>query len=280
MTEFDAILPAEMAKKAEDVGEKKANMSFSKTALLAVLAGVFISIGGIFAITVQAGAENVPYGILKLITGVVFCVGLSLVVVGGAELFTGNNLLVFALSSKKIGVGKLLRNWGIVYLGNFVGSIIMALLIFASGQFLQGHGQVGAIALKIANAKTGLAFMPAMFLGILCNLFVCLAVWLTYSARSVTDKIVAIILPISAFVAAGFEHSVANMYFLPLGYFIKAGANPEFWTSIGKTAADFPNITWSNILVGNLLPVTIGNIIGGAIFVGMTYWLIYRKLEK
>jgi formate transporter FocA len=280
MTEFDALLPVEMAKKAEDIGEKKANMSFSKTALLAILAGIFISIGGIFATTVQAGGQDIPFGMMKIVAGLAFCVGLTLVVIGGAELFTSNNLLVFALFSKKIRLSKFLRNLVIVYTGNFVGSIILVLLIFYSKQYTFAHGGIGEVVLKTANAKCGIGFVEAILLGILCNIFVCLAVWLTYSARSVTDKIISFILPITAFVAAGFEHSVANMYVLPLGWLIKAGAPAQFWADIGKTSADYAAINWSNILVGNLLPVTIGNFIGGAMFVGVLYWIVYRKLAN
>lgn len=280
MSEFEALIPADMAKKAEDIGEKKANMSFSKTSLLAILAGAFIAMGGLFSTIVQVGGETIPYGVVKLLAGIAFCVGLALVVVGGAELFTGNTLLSMAFLSKRISFGKLIRNWTIVYFGNFLGSVIIAALVFSSGQFTQCHGQVGALALKIANTKCSLDFFQAILLGIMCNVFVCLAVWLTYACRSVADKIVVIILPIAAFVAAGFEHSVANMYFLPLGYMIKVGASTQFWTDIGKTAADFGAINWNNMLIGNLLPVTIGNIIGGAIFIGATYWLIYRKLGK
>ncbi|MBP7732676.1 MAG: formate transporter FocA [Caldisericia bacterium] len=280
MAEFEALPPAEMAKKAEDIGEKKANSSFSKTALLAMLAGAFIAMGSLFSTIVQVGGETAPYGIVKMLAGAVFSVGLALVVIGGAELFTGNTLLSMAFLSKRISLGKLLRNWTIVYFGNFLGAVIIAALIFGSGQFTQNHGQVGAMALKIANSKCSLDFFQAILLGIMCNVFVCLAVWLTYACKSVADKVVVIILPIAAFVAAGFEHSVANMYFLPLGYMIKVGASAQFWTDIGKTAADFGAINWSNILVGNLVPVTIGNIIGGGIFIGVTYWVIYRKLAR
>lgn len=280
MTDFDALPPVEMAKKAEEIGEKKAGLSFSKTFILAIMAGLFIAIGGMFASTVQAGGESVPFGLLKFAAGIAFCVGLVLVVVGGGELFTSNNLLIFAYLSKKISISKYIRNLGIVYLGNFVGSIILVALIFFSKQYTMGHGGVGAVLLKTANSKCSLDFVQAILLGILCNIFVCLAVWLTYSGKTVTDKIISFILPISAFVAGGFEHSVANMFFLPLGWAIKIGAPAQFWTDIGKSAADFGSINWNNILVGNLLPVTIGNIIGGAIFIGGMYWLAYRKLSN
>lgn len=280
MSEFEALAPAEMAVKAEDIGQRKANMSFSKTALLAVLAGAFIAIGGNFSTIVQAGGEALPYGVLKFIAGISFCVGLALVAIGGAELFTGNILMTMAFMSKKISFGKVLRNWAIVYFGNFVGALIIAGLIFGSSQFMQSHGQVGMVALKIANTKCSLDFMQAFLMGILCNIYVCLAVWLLYACKTVADKVLAIILPITAFVAGGYEHSVANMFFLPLGYFIKIGANAKFWGDIGKSASDYGAISLKNILISNLVPVTLGNIVGGAIFVGLIYWFIYRKLKN
>lgn len=275
---FDSLLPPDMAKKAENIGVAKANLGPMRMFALAVLAGAFIAMGAIFATTVTAGASGVlTYGVTRLLAGIVFCLGLILVVVAGAELFTGNNLIVMAWASRKVSTGRLLRNWVIVYFGNFVGSIITAYAMFLSEQYLFGKGAVGQSALAIANTKTGLAFLPALFLGIFCNALVCMAVWLCMSARTTLDKIAAIIFPITAFVAAGFEHSIANMYFIPIGLFIKSGASPEFWSMIGATPADFPNITWYNFLVTNLVPVTIGNIIGGALMVGLVYWFIYLR---
>jgi formate/nitrite transporter len=171
----------------------------------------------------------------------------------------------------------LLRNWLIVYVGNFVGSILTVAIMFLSQQYTFGKGAVGVAALNTANTKVSLGFLQALALGIFCNALVCLAVWLCMSARSTTGKILSIIPPIAAFVAAGFEHSVANMYFIPIGLFIKAGAPASFWTTIGKTAADYPALTWDKFLLGNLLPVTIGNIIGGAVMVGLVYWFVYLR---
>jgi formate/nitrite transporter len=212
----------------------------------------------------------------------VFTLGLILVIVGGAELFTGNNLIVMAFASGKVGLGALLRNWVIVYAGNFAGALLTAYLMFLTKQYTFGNGAIGLAALNTANTKAGLEFMQAVALGIMCNALVCMAVWLCFSARSTTDKIMAIIPPIAAFVAAGFEHSIANMYFLPIGLFIKAGAGAEFWNlpalvEAGKTAESFAALTWQNFFVANLLPVTIGNIIGGAGMVGLIYWFIYRR---
>lgn len=276
--QFDALIPAEMAAKAEQIGVKKAHANVISMFVLAVLAGAFIALGAIFSTTVTAGAgDALPYGITRLLAGLVFSLGLILVIVGGAELFTGNNLIVMAWASRKVSTALLLKNWLVVYVGNFVGAIATAALIFYSGQFAFGQGAVGAAALATANSKAGLGFLQAVALGILCNALVCLAVWLTFSARTTTDRILAIIPPITAFVAAGFEHSIANMYFIPVGLFIKAGAPESFWASIGKTATNYPNLTWGNFFLNNLLPVTIGNIIGGAVLVGAVYWFVYLR---
>jgi formate/nitrite transporter len=287
---FDAILPPGMAAKAEDLGVKKANLGAANMFALAVLAGAFIGIGAIFATTVAAGGMSVkdaagaaafstglPYGVTRLLVGLVFTVGLILVVVGGAELFTGNTLITMAFASKKVTLAQLLRNWGIVYVGNLVGSILTAYIVFLGKQYTFGSGAIGLAALNIGEAKTALTFIQAVALGIMCNALVCMAVWMCYSARTTTDKILAIIPPISCFVAAGFEHSIANMYFIPIALFIKDFGDPKFFETIGKTAADFPHLTWGNFFLANLLPVTIGNIIGGAIMVGMIYWFVYLR---
>ncbi|HBY94809.1 MAG: formate transporter FocA [Ardenticatenaceae bacterium] len=279
--QLDALLPPEMAAKAEQVGVKKAHMDLVSMFVLAVLAGAFIALGAIFATTVVAGAgDGLPYGVTRLLAGSVFTLGLILVIVGGAELFTGNNLIVMAWANHKVSTDLLLRNWTIVYLGNFVGSVGTALLVFVSGQFTFGQGAIGVAALATASGKVGLSFVQAIALGILCNALVCLAVWLTFSARTTTDRILAIIPPIAAFVAAGFEHSVANMYFVPIGLFIKAGAPASFWATIGKSPADYPGLTWGRFLLNNLLPVTMGNIIGGAILVGAVYWFVYLRPQR
>jgi formate transporter len=278
---FDALLPPAMAVKAEQVGVNKANLEAINTFMLAVLAGAFIALGAVFATTVTAGASGViPFGVTKLLGGLVFCLGLILVVIAGAELFTGNNLIVMAWASGKVTTTQLLRNWIIVYVGNFVGSIATALLMFLSGQYAFGSGSVGLNILNTAAAKANLGFVQAIVLGILCNALVCLAVWLTYSARTTTDKILAIVFPITAFVAAGFEHSVANMYFIPIGLFVKDGASAEFWSQVGKTAADFSGLTWQAFFLNNLIPVTIGNIIGGTVLVGVIYWRIYSRQRQ
>ncbi len=213
----------------------------------------------------------------KVVAGLVFCLGLILVIGAGAELFTGNNLIVMAWADGKVSTGQLLRNWVIVYLGNFVGAVGTAVMMFWSQQYTFANGALGQNALNIANAKVNLGFGQAIVLGIMCNALVCLAVWLSMGARSATDKILAIIFPITAFVAAGFEHSVANMYFVPMGLLVKSGASTQFWNQIGTTSSAFGSLTWGNFFIHNLLPVTIGNIIGGVLLVGLVYWFIYLR---
>ena len=258
-----------MAAKASDLGAAKAGLDGLRTFVLAVLAGAFIGLGAMFATVVTADAGDVPFGITRLLGGLVFSLGLVLVVVAGAELFTGNNLIVMAWADRRVTLRRLMRNWGIVYAGNLGGAVATALLVFAARQYEFGDGAVGLNALAIAETKASLGWGQALALGVLCNALVCLAVWLSYAARSVTDKVLAVIFPITAFVAAGFEHSVANMYFLAVGLLVKG-------TSLAD-GGDYADLSWSRALFGNLLPVTIGNIFGGAVMVGLVYWLVYRR---
>ncbi|MEJ5201244.1 MAG: formate transporter FocA [Anaerolineales bacterium] len=290
---IDALVPAEMAVKAEAVGVKKANMTFGEMFALAVLAGAFIALGAIFSTTVSAGSiaiktaegspafsSGLPYGVIRLLAGLSFSLGLILVIVGGAELFTGNNLIIMAFTSGKVTLLQLMRNWTIVYFGNFIGSIATAVLMFFTKQYMFGSGAIGLNVLSIGEAKTNLEFGQAIALGIMCNALVCLAVWLCFSARSTIDKILSIIFPITAFVAAGFEHSIANMYFIPIALFVKNWGDPALFELIKKAPTDFPHLTWYNFFISNLLPVTIGNIIGGAFMVGLVYWFIYLRPMK
>ncbi len=294
MTEInvDALLPAEMAARAETIGVRKSGMPFLQTFTLAILAGAFIALGAIFSTTVAAGAGAVntaegaaafsaalPYGVTRLLAGLAFCLGLILVVVGGAELFTGNNLIVMAWANGKVSTAGLLRNWGIVYLGNFAGSLGTAFLMVMARQYEFGKGAVGVTALNTAVTKVNYDFVQALALGILCNGLVCLAVWMCYSARSTWDKIAAILFPISAFVAAGFEHSVANMYFIPYALFVK-DFDPAFVTDLGTRVSNMGSLTWGSFLLGNLLPVTIGNIIGGGVLVAAMYWSVYLRGKR
>lgn len=278
---FDAFIPAEMAQRAERVGVQKTRMGLWTTFVLAVLAGAFIALGAVFSTTATAGvADRLPYGVSRLLAGFTFSLGLILVIVAGAELFTGNTLIIMAWADGKISTRDVLGNWTIVYFGNFVGSLATAALMFVTKQYTFGNGAVGLNALAIANNKTGLGFVQVIALGIMCNALVCLAVWLCFSARTTTDKILSIIPPITAFVAASFEHSIANMYFIPIALFIKQWGDPAFFQAIGKAAADFSHLTWFNFLVMNLLPATIGNIIGGAGMVGIVYWSVYLRPRR
>jgi formate/nitrite transporter len=287
---LDALTPPAMAAKSQEIGVKKANTPWPDLFVLAILAGAFIAIGAIFSTVLSSGSSTIntsagqaaysaglPYGITRMLAGLGFSLGLILVVVGGAELFTGNNLIMVAFMSKKVSLAGLLRNWIIVYVGNFVGALATAAIIFVGKHYTFGQGAIGLAMLNIGEAKCNLGFVQAVALGMMCNALVCMAVWLCYSARTTTDKILAIVPPITAFVAAGFEHSVANMYFIPVALLVKTWGEAGFLEDIHKSAANFPHLTWGNFFIANLLPVTIGNIIGGAVMVGAIYWFVYLR---
>ncbi|MCF8466098.1 MAG: formate/nitrite transporter family protein [Sneathiella sp.] len=255
---FDAYSPREIALRVETMGVAKTTQEFIPTLMLAILAGAFIAMGAAFY-TLVITDSGLGFGVARLLGGLAFSTGLILVIVGGAELFTGNNLIAMAWASRKVTHRQLLRNWGIVYIGNFIGALGTAAIITLSGILLLDGGAVAKTAVSIADAKIALPLHEAFFRGILCNTLVCLAVWLCFSARTVTGKILAIIFPISAFVALGFEHSVANMYLIPIGYL----AGSEI-------------VTFSALFL-NLLVVTAGNIVGGGGLVALVYWIIYLR---
>ena len=256
-TGIDAYTPAEIAARIEKAGIGKARLPAMSLVALAMLAGAFIAFGAMLYTLVMTGS-GLDFGPARLVGGIAFSVGLILVIVGGAELFTGNALIVMAAASGRISITALLRNWGIVYAGNFAGSLGAAVLVYLSGTLALDHGAVGETAREIARAKLALSADQAFFRGVLCNALVCLAVWLCFSARDVTGKVLAIVWPISAFVALGFEHSVANMYLIPVGMVAEAGFD------IGGFAH---NLFW----------VTLGNIVGGAGGVALVYWTIYLR---
>jgi formate transporter len=275
--DIDAYVPAQMAVRVEKAGIAKSSKDFFATFTLAMMAGLFIGLGAAF-FTYVIHDSSLSVGLTKLIGGLVFSLGLILVIITGAELFTGNNLIVMAFVSRKITLGQLLRNWGIVFMGNFVGSLIVVFLIFLSGQLTAGGGSVGVKALMIANGKVNLTFMEALSRGILCNILVCLAVYLCFSGRSVTDKILAILFPITAFVALGFEHSIANMYFIPVGLLLKQNHRVlAVAQDILGEAPNLLNLSIFGFIINNLLPVTLGNIIGGTFFVGIAHWFLYLR---
>ncbi|MBI2251440.1 MAG: formate/nitrite transporter family protein [Armatimonadetes bacterium] len=277
---FDAYSPKEIASRIETVSVGKANLNFFAEFTLSMLAGVFIAFGAVL-FTFVVHDSKLTFGLTQLIGGFSFCLGLILVVVAGAELFTGNNLLVMAYTSKKITLIQLVKNWVIVYFGNFIGAVSLALWIYLTRHWAANNYLVGAKALLIANAKVSLPFLAAFSRGVLCNALVCLAVWLCMSGRSTTDKILSILFPITAFVALGFEHSVANMYFIPMGLLLKK--NPyvlEAVISITGKTNDFSNLTAQSFLFKNLLPVTLGNIVGGGVLVGLVYWFVYLRGKR
>jgi len=266
----DTPIPADMARLAESTGIMKAQSGILRTVALSVLAGAYIAFGALFATLVTSGSA-MSYGITKLLGGLAFCLGLILVIAGGAELFTGNSLMIMAWANRKVRTPQVLRNWLIVYIGNMAGAFSIVVMMLLSRHHLAGEGVTGQNIIQIADAKCQLGFTQAIFLGILCNILVCLAIWLCYGAKTTQGKVLAIIFPITAFVAAGFEHSVANMYFIPLGILVRDIIDP----------GNFEALNWANYLLRNLLPVTIGNIIGGSVFVGLAYWFIYlSKLNK
>ncbi len=255
---FDAYSPTEIAARVANAGVAKASLPFLQMFILALLAGAFIAFGGMLFTLVMTN-HGLGFGPSRLLGGLAFSLGLILVVVAGAELFTGNNLIVMAWAERKVSSRQLLRNWVIVFIGNVVGSVGMAFLVFWSGTLELDSGRVAETAMSIASAKIAIPPIEAFFRGLLCNTLVCLAVWLCFAAHSLTDKVIAIVFPITAFVALGFEHSIANAYLIPIGYL--AGA------------ADVTMMRFFE----NMLPVTVGNIVGGSVFVALVYWLIYRR---
>jgi len=260
-TGHDPYAPAEIAHLVENVGVTKANLPLLALVVLGILAGAFIAFGAMF-FTLSITGSTLGFGPTRLIGGLVFSLGLILVIIAGAELFTGNNLIVMAWADRKVTTGQLLRNWVVVYIANFVGAGATAAMVFWSGTLNLGDGAVAETAVTIATGKISMTWFEAFIRAILCNALVCLAVWLSMSAHRVTGKILAILFPITAFVALGFEHSVANMYLLPLGWLLGAEG-----VTFGAIAA-------------NLVPVTIGNIVGGSIFVALVYWLVYLRHDR
>ena len=263
---FDAFSPKEIAARVETIGVAKAHFPLLSMLMLSFLAGAFIGLGALYFAFVRSDA-SLGFAARQALGGIAFSLGLILVIVAGAELFTGNNLLAMAWADGKISTRELLRNWAIVCGGNFVGAAGLALLVFLSGHPEMNNGAIAREYLAIATAKVTMPFWTAFFNGVLCNVLVCMAVWMALAGRSVIDKAVAIIFPISAFVAAGFEHSVANMYFIPVAMLLQTFEN----AGVSGNA-----VTWAGFF-GNLVPVILGNIIGGSVLVGLVYHVIYRR---
>lgn len=263
---FDAFSPKQIASKVDTIGVTKARLPFLSMLMLGVLAGGFIGLGALYFVLVKSD-PTFSFAAAQVLGGVCFSLGLLLVIVAGAELFTGNNLLAMAWADGKITLSELLHNWLVVCIANFIGAAGLALLVFLSGHTEMNQGAIAETYLKIAEAKCSLPFWTAFFRGVLCNILVCMAVWMALAGRSVIDKAVAIVFPISAFVAAGFEHSIANMFFIPLAMMLKA------FTDTG-VAADSVTIMG---FIGNLVPVILGNLIGGSVMVGLVYYIIYLR---
>jgi formate transporter len=263
---LDAFSPSQIAERVEHIGVVKARLPLVPMFMLGVLAGAFIALGALFYVVVISGNTQ-SWGLTRLLGGMAFSLGLIMVVIAGAELFTGNNLLVMAWADGKIKLSELLKNWSVVFFANAIGACGIAWLVLQSNHLQMLDGELGLQYLKIAKAKTSLNYKEALFSGILCNLLVCLAVWMSQAGRSVTDKMLSVILPVAAFVAAGFEHSIANLYLLPVAYFIQGDyveAFPDYALGLGA-------------VVRQLIPVIIGNIIGGGVLVAVTYNMIYGK---
>lgn len=266
---FNAYSPKEIAERVETVGVAKAQLSLLSMAMLGLLAGAFIGLGALYFVLIKSDA-SLGFATSQVLGGVAFSLGLLLVVVAGAELFTGNNLLAMAWADGKISTMELLRNWLVVCCSNFIGAAGLALLVFYSGHPDMNNGAIAEQYLKIAAAKCSLPFWTAFYRGVLCNILVCMAIWMAFAGRSVVDKAVAIVFPISAFVAAGFEHSIANMYFIPMGMLLEASGYASTQTEI---------ISWFGFFK-NLMPVILGNLVGGSVFVGFVYYIIYLRPNK
>ena len=262
----DAISPTEIAAKVESIGVAKARLPLLPMLMLGILAGAFIGLGALYYVIVRSD-PTLGFAARQVLGGVTFSLGLLLVVVAGAELFTGNNLLAMAWADGRISTRDVLRNWTIVCCGNFIGAAGLAVLVYLSGHTAMNDGAIATQYVAIAVAKQAMPFWTAFSKGVLCNVLVCMAVWMVLAGRSVVDKAVAIVFPISAFVAAGFEHSIANMYFFPLAMLLQT------FDGVGTAS---PTVTWLG-LAGNLIPVILGNIIGGSVLVGLVYHVIYRR---
>lgn len=273
---IEGLFPPEMALACEAAGAAKAGRDEIALLVLGLLAGAFIALGAVFMTVVLTGAGELPWGVARLLAGTTFSLGLILVIVGGAELFTGDSLMIVACASRRITVGALLRAWSLVYVGNIGGAVGTAALVFLAGQYGFADGAVGKMALAIASSKAALPTVQLFFLAVLCNVLVCLAVWMSFGARTIADKVRVIVPPVAAFVAAGFEHSIANMYLLPYGLAIKAWAGPEFWTAIGQSAATYSALTVTSAL-HNIIVATLGNLVGGSLMVGAIYWFVYLR---
>src|SRR3972149_607299 len=275
--DFDAYSPSQIASRINTVAFVKAKYSTAQTFWMGINAGVYIALGAQFA-TLVISDSTLHFGLTSLMAGIVFSLGLILVVVGGAELFTGNCLIIIGYVDKKVTSKEVFNNWTISFIGNLIGSLIVVCFMYQSHQWEFFHDMVGAKALLIANKKVNLSFEAAFARGVLCNSMVCLAVWLCFSARNVTDKIISLVFPVGGFIASGFEHCVANMYFIPMGVVLKK--NPEVVAAAEKMAGKTINLsqlTWKGVVINHQIPVILGNVVGGVILGGIMFWFIYLR---
>ncbi|AQR97244.1 formate/nitrite transporter family protein [Clostridium saccharoperbutylacetonicum] len=283
MSTKNYLTPPEITEATIQTGIKKSKTTIVNMLILGILAGAFIAFAAegsnMAAFNLFAKAET--YGLGKVLAGAVFGTGLMLVLIAGGELFTGNTMILVGVLDKKVSIKAMLKNWFFVYVGNFIGSIFIAYMMNESGLFSSGDSMLGAVTIKIAAYKVGLTFTQGLFLGIMCNWLVCLAVWMAYGAKDMTGKILAIFFPIWLFITSGFEHCIANMYYIPAGILAK---NNESLTDaaavLGVTPEKLNHLNWETFFTGNLIPVTLGNIIGGGIFVGVAYWYVYIRNSK
>ena len=271
------LTPAEISAFSVETAVKKAGLSWWKQLVLAIMAGAFIAFASECSsmIAFNLLAEPDTYGLGRCLAGAVFPTGLILVVIAGAELFTGNTMIGVAVAEKRLGISPVLINWFFVYLGNLLGSVLVAYMVVHSGLLKSGANLLGGVTIRIGAYKCGLGFNEAFYLGILCNWLVCLAVWMAWGAKDIGAKVLAIFFPIWLFVASGFEHSVANMYYIPAAIFAKA--TPAFVEAAAISPEALANLTWTSFFMKNLLPVTLGNIVGGLVFVALAYWLVYSR---
>ena len=266
----DALTPAEIEAKAEAVAIGKTKTPVAKLLVLSMLAGAFIAFGALY-FCVFLGDPSIPFAVQRVVGGLCFSLGLVLVLCCGAELFTGNMLMVCALASKKITLGAMAKNWALVWLGNLAGALVAVALVYFAHIGDMNGGAVGGAMISVAVSKVTPDWITLFFKGILCNIFVCLAVWIGFGARTVVDKVIGILLPISAFVACGFEHCVANMFFLPMGLLAKSTG---YASTVDASALDFSSIFY------NVSAATLGNIVGGALFVGLAYWFVFHAKKE
>lgn len=283
MSTQNYLTPSEIAEATIQTGIKKSKMTIVNMVILGILAGAFIAFAaeGSNMAAFNLFAKPETYGLGKVLAGAVFGTGLMLVLIAGGELFTGNTMILASVLEKKVSIKGMLKNWFFVYIGNFIGSIFITYMMYKSGLFSSGDNMLGAVTIKIAAYKVGLTFMQAFFLGIMCNWLVCLGVWMAYGAKDMTGKIFAIFFPIWLFITSGFEHSIANMYYIPAGIMAKDNKMlADAAAVLGVTPEKLSHLNWNMFFTHNLIPVTLGNIVGGGIFVAAVYWYVYIRSNK